>query len=72
MGWSAISIHALREEGDAKLWAGHVLYRISIHALREEGDLKSLSEGAMTGAISIHALREEGDRHRAGLLLSEI
>ena len=56
-----ISIHALREEGDAKLWAGHVLYRISIHALREEGDLKSLSEGAMTGAISIHALREEGD-----------
>ena len=33
-----ISIHALREEGDAKL-AGEVIdHAISIHALREEGD----------------------------------
>ena len=34
-----ISIHALREEGDA-LWAAALRHRpsISIHALREEGD----------------------------------
>ena len=39
-----ISIHALREEGDA--FQGFVeLYRksISIHALREEGDLPEIS-----------------------------
>ena len=56
-----ISIHALREEGDAmaaykKPLAGF----ISIHALREEGDgltqkLRDICQ------ISIHALREEGD-----------
>ena len=57
----AISIHALREEGDAGSGrrgpAGH---RISIHALREEGDWAVLW-AAPCGTISIHALREEGD-----------
>ena len=33
-----ISIHALREEGDANLGEQAVLNQISIHALREEGD----------------------------------
>ena len=33
-----ISIHALREEGDARLFADLLAVRISIHALREEGD----------------------------------
>ena len=33
-----ISIHALREEGDARCWPSGFLRRISIHALREEGD----------------------------------
>ncbi len=34
-----ISIHALREEGDAiRLVAASALLHISIHALREEGD----------------------------------
>ena len=33
-----ISIHALREEGDALTAAGDVVGVISIHALREEGD----------------------------------
>ena len=34
-----ISIHALREEGDAALWVSTVdTGSISIHALREEGD----------------------------------
>ena len=34
----AISIHALREEGDHTGWRPHRRQRISIHALREEGD----------------------------------
>ena len=35
-----ISIHALREEGDAHIHAWVLLrYNISIHALREEGDV---------------------------------
>ena len=35
----AISIHALREEGDGRLrYFGHQAEIISIHALREEGD----------------------------------
>ena len=33
-----ISIHALREEGDTKLWYNPIRLKISIHALREEGD----------------------------------
>ena len=33
-----ISIHALREEGDAKPTTASAVYLISIHALREEGD----------------------------------
>ena len=33
-----ISIHALREEGDANLGEQAILKKISIHALREEGD----------------------------------
>ena len=35
---SGISIHALREEGDAVEPSGLVESQISIHALREEGD----------------------------------
>ena len=34
-----ISIHALREEGDAPTYAGRQRWLISIHALREEGDM---------------------------------
>ena len=33
-----ISIHALREEGDAGVQLGFLFIDISIHALREEGD----------------------------------
>ena len=58
---SAISIHALREEGDRK----HPGLRragasISIHALREEGD-RFHAYQRRRNRISIHALREEGD-----------
>ena len=36
-----ISIHALREEGDQRLFDGFSQpFHISIHALREEGDLE--------------------------------
>ena len=34
----AISIHALREEGDVELYPHQQTALISIHALREEGD----------------------------------
>ena len=37
----SISIHALREEGDAETRTLPRLFRISIHALREEGDRKA-------------------------------
>ena len=63
-----ISIHALREEGDAGLPPRRRHKFISIHALREEGDCAALSSRPVLD-ISIHALREEGDRraraHRA-------
>ena len=36
---AVISIHALREEGDASTARGGLTKEISIHALREEGDL---------------------------------
>ena len=58
----AISIHALREEGDTAFrdwWT--ITKHISIHALREEGDPSSCFPAAKSHEISIHALREEGD-----------
>ena len=61
-----ISIHALREEGDATGRINAPGFFISIHALREEGDLNVVDVLGAVG-ISIHALREEGDRsaHRS-------
>ena len=56
----AISIHALREEGDAAAPMGCLCAKISIHALREEGDGKRPVRRLLCH-ISIHALREEGD-----------
>ena len=55
-----ISIHALREEGDASSCKLLPYFIISIHALREEGDI-SFGKAAVADFISIHALREEGD-----------
>ena len=37
----SISIHALREEGDVRLYPKCAGLFISIHALREEGDSKN-------------------------------
>ena len=60
-----ISIHALREEGDARDLAGDNTNTISIHALREEGDDYRLQDNDYSKKlISIHALREEGDVYR--------
>ena len=56
----SISIHALREEGDRRLFRTADRSNISIHALREEGD-RRLFRTADRSNISIHALREEGD-----------
>ena len=41
----AISIHALREEGDLPGRAYGLIYNISIHALREEGDVAKSYSG---------------------------
>ena len=60
-----ISIHALREEGDAGPVVLHHASVISIHALREEGDMLEMYRLA-TRLISIHALREEGDGASVG------
>ena len=57
----AISIHALREEGDWLSSLSARRWRISIHALREEGDNVTRSSSSSSIGISIHALREEGD-----------
>ena len=60
-----ISIHALREEGDAvPAVYGPDAGQISIHALREEGDCVVYAPPD-SADISIHALREEGDSPRA-------
>ena len=56
-----ISIHALREEGDARGPSRRGCRSISIHALREEGDVQRQPRRPDGGVISIHALREEGD-----------
>ena len=55
-----ISIHALREEGDAAARWSIRSWSISIHALREEGDVRRTYLWERN-EISIHALREEGD-----------
>ena len=58
---TAISIHALREEGDQCGDGFKVVSLISIHALREEGDHGQGRSYSSAEQISIHALREEGD-----------
>ena len=59
-----ISIHALREEGDALPPKGRVRRISSFPPLREGGDALTL-KARLLKIISIHALREEGDA-RAG------
>ena len=58
----AISIHALRGEGDSINGITDIVIEISIHALRGEGDTSG-RENCFRAGISIHALRGEGDSH---------
>ena len=57
----AISIHALRGEGDPGRPGRFQWPCISIHALRGEGDGYSDEGYSLPPLISIHALRGEGD-----------
>ena len=63
---ATISIHALREEGDFKVFPQQSCWYISIHALREEGDPVLRFRLCLWYKISIHALREEGDSGPTG------
>ena len=53
-----ISIHALREEGDARFFL-HIARQvnISIHALREEGDSKNRDKISIFKQIIQHSAR---------------
>ena len=64
----AISIHALRGEGDHIDLDRPFILTISIHALRGEGD-PSVPFWISDRLISIHALRGEGDWAGYGLFL---
>ncbi len=57
----AISIHALRVEGDYQRERRNYITLISIHALRVEGDTVGCEIQGFLPQISIHALRVEGD-----------
>ena len=57
----AISIHALRVEGDYRSGTPIACRTISIHALRVEGDNCPRHNSVFPRHISIHALRVEGD-----------
>ena len=59
----AISIHALRGEGDLDELTQMRAIVISIHALRGEGDY-ALTAAERNEIISIHALRGEGDERQ--------
>ena len=56
-----ISIHALREEGDGKLYCGECGRLIFLSTPSARRATRGRAGGAPPEAISIHALREEGD-----------
>ena len=64
--WNAISIHALREEGDEKRLTvnGSAGIFLSTPSARRATSRHQLQRMLLT--ISIHALREEGDERRLG------
>ena len=66
---SGISIHALREEGDANLGEQPVKKK-DFYPRPPRGGRPTLSEyGQAQSSISIHALREEGDRRRSAFTI---
>ena len=62
-----ISIHALREEGDGKLYCGECGRLIFLSTPSARRATRGRAGGAPPEAISIHALREEGDLLRYSL-----
>ena len=67
-GVVCISIHALREEGDARRFERRQMQAISIHALREEGDVI----GANTNVFLIYFYPRPPRGGRRGSLLATI
>ena len=61
-----ISIHALREEGDGKLYCGECGRLIFLSTPSARRATRGRAGGAPPEAISIHALREEGNRALTG------
>ena len=57
----AISIHALREEGDQNSTTKPVCLKIFLSTPSARRATQDFTEAPQTLAISIHALREEGD-----------
>ena len=57
LGGPLISIHALREEGDALRRCRPGRLQISIHALREEGDSKNRDKISIFKQIIQHSAR---------------
>ena len=66
-----ISIHALREEGDGKLYCGECGRLIFLSTPSARRATRGRAGGAPPEAISIHALREEGDRGTGQLQANE-
>ena len=71
---ASISIHALREEGDARAWVYFITTAsISIHALREEGDAHSLfNAGARSQFLSTPSARRATTQRTYSILSCEI
>ena len=65
----AISIHALREEGDQGLRNPQHIFCISIHALREEGDLQRVQHSDRPGNFYPRPPRGGRRPDRAGAAL---
>ena len=63
---TSISIHALREEGDAQLSGNNREGMQFLSTPSARRATKAFSFFHLIGEISIHALREEGDRLQAG------
>ena len=61
-----ISIHALREEGDALMRPARTTEMTFLSTPSARRATGGFGVGCRLQIISIHALREEGDRHRKG------
>ena len=66
MSW-AISIHALREEGDEQRHQLALWYRVFLSTPSARRATLAVKNSCVHEAISIHALREEGDQRQASL-----